>query len=228
MYFRAAHLLALLLCLLYCLILKGVDGVSLGIYRFFIGLRRYWQPAALSALAVLFFLACVSSPAADLSIPDTGTENDEARFMASANVLLISSAPAPILVPRMVSTARAGGHLRDRMSRRRSSYRSVNPLLIALSILPLFIPWLRAPVPALTRGNGVMGVHEFLKSHIGEKRFGDESGAPILARSFHGFRVTVLSAALSLFYFLSPHIMFNERFAGPAVLTCLAEGGIQP
>jgi hypothetical protein len=129
----------------------------------------------------------------------------------------------------MVGTARAREHIRNRMSRRRSSNRSVNPLLLyAISTLLFFIPWLKVPIPALRRRNHARGVHEFIKSHIGEKRFGDGSLASIPARSFHGFRVTAPHHALSLFYFLPSRIESHERFGGRFVLECLEQGGTQP
>ncbi len=198
------------------------------LFRFLIGMRSYRRPAVLLALTVLFVFACVSSPAADLPILNTETGDDEPRFTASTDLLLVSAASTHLLVSRLVSTAPGREHIRNRITRRRSSPRGASPLLQAVSILLFFSIGLKVLLRVFKRRNGSRDVHEYLRSHIGEKRFGDGSLAPILARFFHGFRVTVPYAALSLFYFWMPRIHFHARVASAAVLACRIEGGIQP
>ncbi|HEY6073209.1 MAG TPA: hypothetical protein VIV15_07435 [Anaerolineales bacterium] len=207
--------------------LTGVVGGRVHLLRILIGMRGYRRPAVLLALTVLFVFACVSSPATDLPILDTETGDDEPRFSASTDLLLVSAASAPLLVAKLVSTVPGCEYVKNRMTARRSCPRGASPLLLAVSILLFFSIGLVVLLRVSKRRNSYTDVHEFIRSHIGEKRFADGSLASFLARFSHGFKVTVPFAALSLLFLDAAH-SFPCRAASAADLACRIEGGIQP
>ena len=174
--------------------------MNLRIRSFFIGLKTRRQSillAVLLALVVLFTFSGAFPPNFDPGLDDDPRGGAMLALTSAASSA--ASLHLPALSARPPRRVRDREHLRARPIRRRSADRSLDPIWgISLSLIASI--HLAFDLVLASRRRGSFHLAEYLKSHIGEKRFADAMPAFLVSFCLPVYSVTVLRTAPSLFY----------------------------
>jgi hypothetical protein len=165
-------------------------------------------------LMILFALTAFISPVSiDAAGEDTGRDS-ESQTAISAVVSLLPARHIALLSPRRAGKTHIPAHLRSRTSTRRSGARSLESPWGAILVVFSFI----SPRVAMARSSHlrlIMQVPEYLRGHIGEKRFADGACAPAIFALILGCLMTAFSVAPSFLLSHRPQWTFHGRLRFP-------------
>lgn len=155
-------------------------------------LLRWVMPAL---LVLLIFTSTFPIGSISFEAEEAG---DNAPFVLTA-ATAASAIHLPALASRQGRRAHERVHLRTRRGRRNSADRGFDPAQEIIVPLIVFLHLIAGLLPA-SRRRVASRAAEYLRSHIGEKRFADGMSISPIALFLRVLSVTVLSAAPSLFY----------------------------